>query len=84
MKAPDHPLPQAGTVMPIQPPEKTISDYKAAYEAANGKSINVIYARGWYRIGDPPYHRGYRESDMLEMIDRLRSRAAEAKDKSNA
>lgn len=61
--------------MPIQPREKTIDDYKAAYRAANGRDIDVDFKAGWFRFlvdGVPIIRK--RESQMLELTDNLLSR----------
>lgn len=52
--------------------EKLISDYKAAYRAANGSDIKITYTKGWYCINDLVAKRG---REIVMMTDTLNKRA---------
>lgn len=57
--------------------EQLIKKYKAAFLAANGKSIQVNYYKGWYTIsgdGSPAYNK-YRATQMQDMCRVLEGRA---------
>jgi len=62
--------------MLVQPPEKTIEDYREAYKAATDKDAIMWYRAGWFslrRMGG--YTQKAREFKILEMTDVLRKRA---------
>ncbi len=66
--------------MPPPQLEQLIHDYEAAYLAANGSAIQLVYERGWFHIRYNKHHsRGtlFRKKQILIMTETLRQRAAQ-------
>lgn len=55
--------------------KQIIAEYRAAYEAANGKPIEVRYASGWYQIGRGWRHSSHREREIIAFTANLKNRA---------
>ena len=69
-----------GRVMGIQPPEKTILDWRRAYRLCHGEAApRVDYSKGWFRVSGGC---GVREADVLRWTELLR-REATQRGKSN-
>ncbi|MBH9537551.1 hypothetical protein [Novosphingopyxis sp. YJ-S2-01] len=50
-----------------------IADYEVAYKAANGRSIQVDYWRGWYSIATPSVQIKCREREIIKRTETLRA-----------
>lgn len=59
--------------MSVQPANKTLSDYRAAYKRVHGKDPEIHYYNGWYTVNGMATK--FRESNILRMADALNSRA---------
>ncbi len=61
-----------------------ITNYRAAYEAANDKTApTVTYRNGWYVVGNPSYKYSpkYRAKVLMEMTERLKLQATATADR---
>lgn len=58
--------------------DRVIADYKDAFRAANGYAAAVRYDRGWFRVTLRGWIKSnHRRSEMLQMTNQLRARAAQ-------
>jgi len=55
-------------------PEDVMADYRAAYLAANGRSISVAYNRGWFVLDTGPYQTRHRRQQVEGFTAELRRR----------
>ncbi len=70
----------AKSIATQQAAQVLIAEYKAAYEAANGRPLNssISYDRGWFTVKDSSAMFGtrHRRADIERMRDTLLERAA--------
>lgn len=56
--------------------------YIAAYEAANGRTPDVVYVKGWFRIrGIGTVYSNHREYEVRDMCRELENRVARKAEK---
>jgi len=65
---------------PLSRQEKVMKEYKEAYFAANNRHVQIDYFRGWYSVLVIASQAKYREHEIVNMTNSLRSRILQSSD----